>query len=117
MLSRTVASQLGSASRTSPLCSSSVDTVKKKKCSKGGDLTETCSFSVLEKPKVKVSAGVVPCRGSEEECVPCLPLSFRAFAELGVPRLADGAFHLCVHLDRVSLCLLSFSSTVSCLWI
>lgn len=116
MLSRNVASQLGSTSRTSLLCSSSVGTVKKK-CSKGGDLTETCSFSVLEKPKVKVSAGVVRCRGSEEECVPCLPLSFRAFAELGVPRLADGAFHLCDHLDRVSPCLLSFSSTVSCPWI
>ena len=63
MLSRTVASQLGSANRTSLLCSSSVATVKKKKkkCSKGGDLTEVYFFSALEeKPKVKVSAGVVP---------------------------------------------------------
>ena len=62
MLSRTVASQLGSTNRTSLLCSSSVATVKKKKkCSKGGDLTEAYFFSALEeKPKVKVSAGVVP---------------------------------------------------------
>lgn len=115
MLSRTVASHLGSASRTSLLCSSSVDTVKKKKkCSKGGDLTETCSFSVLEKPKSRCLQGWSLAEAPRKSV---FPVCLSAFAGLGVPRLADGAFHLCVHLDRVSLCLLSFSSTVSCLWI